>query len=76
MADYDWFDHESPTKAKLLGEKWRAQGLHPVYGDSHTMGGQPLYLTHYICRRGCGCLVGNPEDHIKNVCIKWEPVVG
>lgn len=76
MADYDWFDHETPTKAKELGEYWRAQGLHPVYKDAHTMGGQPLYLDHYNCRRGCGCKVWNPQEHITNVCREWNPVVG
>ena len=75
MADYDWFDR-SPTEAKKSGEKWRVQGLHPVYADAHTMGGQPLYIDHYECRRGCGCLVWNPTEHVKNVCTEFNPVAG
>lgn len=76
MADYDWFDHEKPTEAKTLGEKYRALGFSPVYKDSHTMGGQPLYLDYYLCRRGCGCMVWSPEDHMKNVCREFNPIAG
>lgn len=75
MADYDWFDR-TPTEAEIKGSKWRPLGLHPVYQQGkYTMGGSPLYLDYFQCRRGCGTLVWDPEAHIKNVCTKWEPVV-
>ena len=30
----------------------------------------------WVCRRGCGTVVWHIEDHIKNVCPKFEPIVG
>ena len=75
MADYDWFDR-TPTEAENTGNRWRSQGLHPVYKDAHTMGGSPLYIQYYECRRGCGTIVHDPATHIKNVCPEFNPVAG
>lgn len=77
MADYDWFDNEEDTtKAEITAAKWRPLGLIAVHGPAHTMGGQALYIEHYRCRRGCGTLVWNPQEHIDNVCREWHPVAG
>lgn len=74
MADYDWFDNEITTEASRVGGRWRIQGLHPVFKSPTTMGGQPLYIDYYQCRRGCGTIVWNPQEHIDNVCREFNPV--
>jgi len=76
MADYDWFDHteREPHPAEIEAAKWRVQGFDAKfsYGSFYNVTG----VEYYRCRRGCGTLVWNPEDHMKNVCTKFEPVVG
>jgi len=70
MADYDWFDR-SPTEAEVTASEWRPQGLHAVFeGLNNTR------IKYYMCRRGCGTLVWSPTEHIKNVCVTWNPVAG
>lgn len=52
----------------------RAKGF--VYigtADTDGLGRQQML---WGCRRGCGTVVWHLEDHIKNVCRKFEPVVG
>jgi hypothetical protein len=70
MADYDWFDDRGPSAGELAAAKWRPRGFDAIFNKHSTS------VSHYRCRRGCGTLVWNPEDHIKNVCVMWEPVVG
>lgn len=76
MADYDWFPERHEERRQRVHEDRlnRANGFHPVYvrrGDTFSED-----LAYYQCRRGCGTLVWDIETHIKNVCPKFEPVVG
>lgn len=78
MADYDWtkdcgcsltgkhreFCEDNPFYAvNLIHAKYRTQGYR-WNGDA------------YECRRGCGCLVYDPETHSNNVCLEFNPVAG
>lgn len=76
MADYDWFPErrEAERKQRIEDGKKRAMGFHPVYMRE----GSALHekLVHYQCRRGCGTLVWDINDHMKNVCREFNPVVG
>jgi hypothetical protein len=80
MADYDWgksccgmtvghaddcFEHPIKGTMNRLAVKYRPLGL--LWSWKHNA---------YLCRRGCGCVVFSPEDHIKNVCTSFDPVVG
>lgn len=69
MADYDWFDR-SPSKDELAARKYRPLGFHPVWDSGVNR------VQYYRCHRGCGTLVWNPEEHMKNVCPTFEPVAG
>ena len=76
MADYDWFPerHEARMKQQAEDNANRARGFHPVY---MTLGSAlNSTLVYYQCRRGCGTLVHDIEAHIKNVCPRFEPLVG
>jgi len=81
MADYDWFDPayyppEPPDPYKEEAKKYRPLGLEAVFEKSDFIGPQVLPIKYYKCRRGCGTLVWDPEEHIKNVCTEFNPVVG
>ena len=70
MADYSWFD-KSPSADDLAASKYRPQGYEPVWDR-----GSYAKILYYKCRRGCGTLVWNPEEHSQNVCTKFNPVAG
>lgn len=81
MADYDWsrvccsatvgFPHDQFCKENpqyelnVLNAKLRTQGF--VYVEQARA---------YQCRRGCGCLVWNTQEHMANVCTEFNPIVG
>ena len=80
MADYDWgkgccgmtvgHADDCPEHPILKKVNARAAELRPlgfIY-DHKTKA--------FFCRRGCGTLVWNPEEHMENVCTKFEPVAG
>lgn len=79
MADYDWFDRDrdyEPDPWEIKAAKYRPLGFEAVFAKSDFIGRQSLPVEYYLCRRGCGTLVWNPEDHMKNVCTQFNPRAG
>lgn len=90
MADYDWFSHSGPYKYECCrSDMWHKDSCenHPKFGEQNKKVNARLArlraegIVHmqgdlWACRRGCGCVVHDPETHIKNVCIEFNPVVG
>lgn len=72
MADYDWFDR-TPSKDELDATKYRPLGFDRLIIPT-TSGTVACQV--YRCRRGCGTLVWNPEEHMKNVCTQFNPRAG
>lgn len=70
MADYDWFDR-GPTSNERAANDLRPKGLIAVWDMQRRD-----HIKYYLCRRGCGTLVWDPEAHMQNVCRDFNPVVG
>lgn len=73
MADYDWFDRE-PNPFEIEAKRMRPLGFVAMFRRSSI--GKVNGIDYYLCRRGCGTVVWNPEIHMKNVCPTFEPVAG
>lgn len=73
MADYSDAYSRCPSPAELDEAKYRPLGFMAIriLTSSGTLATQV-----YACRRGCGTVVWSPEDHMKNVCPEFNPVVG
>lgn len=78
MADYDW---TKPCGCPLMYHRDTCKE-HPdfVYYEEarrvRPLGFVMLKKGLYGCRRGCGCVVWNVDDHIKNVCKEFNPIAG
>lgn len=74
MADYDWFDNPVANPYEETAREWRPKGFEAVFSYTDLYGIKGI--RYYHCRRGCGTLVHDPIEHIKNVCPTFNPVVG
>lgn len=54
----------------------RGMGFYPVWVRETIIGGGYQAPDFYQCRRGCGGLVHDPAEHMKNVCPEFRAVVG
>jgi hypothetical protein len=83
MADYDW---SKPCGCEFMSPHDRLCESNPQYKanvahDEHVakMRAQG-FAWHseglYKCRRGCGTLVWDVPDHVKNVCPTWLVIAG
>lgn len=70
MADYDWFDNQERNLYKAEAAEYEKIGFRVVfrYDGLFNIKG----IKYFRCLRGCGTIVWNPEEHMKNVCIGWE----
>ena len=90
MADYDWFSHSEPYKYECCqSDSWHKNSCenHPQFGERNKKnnaaharlranGFAHIEGDLWACRRGCGCVVHNPDEHVRNVCVEFNPVVG
>lgn len=83
MDMFPWLDPtslpeppESVDPYREAAKKYRPLGFQAVFEDSDFIGSQTLRIKYYMCRRGCGGLVWSPEDHMKNVCTEFNPIIG
>ncbi len=77
MFDDFEFEYVDPWEAeKRKDAQLRSQGFSPVWTGAMVIGGPYTRPDHWQCRRGCGTLVWDPEAHMANVCIEWNPRAG
>lgn len=69
MADYDWFFDNCPSPDEVRARKYRPLGFHAEWSEWRS-------IKYFRCLRGCGCLVHDPEAHMKNVCTTFNPEAG
>lgn len=76
MADYRRDEPYVPSPEEKQAAEYRPLGFEPIWTERYSSSYRRDAILAWKCRRGCGTVVWDVADHIKNVCKEWSPIVG